>query len=81
MRHHPIARSTLSAAGPTRPRRRPWRLGIVLLLLGFQHNVAACGGSSGPSCLDTGSLCTRDDECCSGQCRCQDMSEWCSRCD
>jgi hypothetical protein len=86
MRRHSIATSSpqqsaaMSAAERNNHRRKPWRLAVVLLLLGFQHNVAACGGSSGPSCLDAGSLCARDDECCSGRCRCQDMTEWRSRC-
>jgi len=87
MRRHPIAAGSLRQRGwvgtaeRTKPRRRLWRLGVVLFLLGFQNHVAACGDPSGPSCLDAGSLCDRDAECCSNRCRCQDMSEWCTRCD
>jgi hypothetical protein len=86
MRRHPIAagslqeRAWVDTAERTKPRRSPWRLGVALFLLGFQNHVA-CGGPSGPSCLDAGSLCEHDAECCSNSCRCQDMSEFCSRCD
>ena len=66
-----------------KPGKRRWRWILALTLLGFPHAGAGCvaGDSSGPSCGRAGSLCQTGADCCSGSCRCVDMSAYCRKCD
>ena len=67
--------------------RRPWRWALrlsVLALITFAvYWLTACElglGSPGATCKAAGKLCDHGSECCSGICRCVDMSEYCTRC-